>query len=182
MPAPTEAATAQAVNPEHAEASTRAGDAGAQPLRVLIAGRVEHLRGRTALDDASAVHDDRLVGDLTDDREVVADEHVGHAGPVADVGEQVEDLRLDRDIERRDGLVEDDHPRLGGERPRDRDALALAARERAREGHGTGGRRARPGLPSSRACAARAALEPPRCRRRTSSIACAALWRGSRLE
>ena len=52
---------------------------------------------------------------------------------VADVGEQVEDLGLDRDVERRDRLVEDDHARLGGERAGDRDALALAARERARE-------------------------------------------------
>ena len=57
------------------------------------------------------------------------DEEVRHAGLLADVGEQVEHLRLHGDVERRDGLVEDEHARLGGEGARDGDALALAARE-----------------------------------------------------
>ena len=137
-------------------------------------GRVEHLRGRPALDDAAAVHDDRLVGDLAHDREVVADEDVGDAGALADVGEQVEDLRLDRDVERGDGLVEDDHARLGRERAGDRDALALAARQRARQ-------RARLALVEpdelaqlAHARARRSASSRLRCRRSTSSIACSA--------
>ena len=102
---------------------------------------------------------------------------------LADVGEQVEDLRLDRDVERGDRLVEDQHARLGRERARDRDALALAAGQRARAGRGSGARRGRPGRPARATRAARARPStPPRCRRSTSSIACAALWRGSRLE
>ena len=48
----------------------------------------------------------------------------------ADVGQQVEDLGLDGDVERRHGLVEDDQPRLGRQGPGDRDPLALAARQR----------------------------------------------------
>ena len=42
------------------------------------------------------------------------------------------DLRLDRDVERRDRLVGDDELRLQDERARDADALALAARELVR--------------------------------------------------
>ena len=48
------------------------------------------------------------------------------------VAQQVEDLRLDRDVERGDRLVGDDHLRLQRERARDADALALAARELVR--------------------------------------------------
>ena len=47
--------------------------------------------------------------------------------------EQVDDLRLDRDVERGDGLVADEHVRLHGERAGDRDALALAAGELVRK-------------------------------------------------
>ena len=46
--------------------------------------------------------------------------------------QQVQDLRLDRDVERRDRLVADDQARLDGERARDADALALPAGELVR--------------------------------------------------
>ena len=46
--------------------------------------------------------------------------------------EQVDDLRLDRDVERRDGLVGDDQLRVQGERAGDADPLALAAGELVR--------------------------------------------------
>ena len=46
--------------------------------------------------------------------------------------EQVDDLRLDRHVERRDRLVADDEPRLDRERARDADPLALAAGELVR--------------------------------------------------
>ncbi len=46
--------------------------------------------------------------------------------------EQVNDLRLDRDVERGDRLVRDDEVRLDGERARNADALTLAARELVR--------------------------------------------------
>ena len=46
--------------------------------------------------------------------------------------EQVDDLRLDRDVERRDRLVGDDEVGVERERARDADALALAARELVR--------------------------------------------------
>ena len=46
--------------------------------------------------------------------------------------EQVEDLRLDRDVERRHRLVADDQLGLGDQRPGDADALRLPARELVR--------------------------------------------------
>ena len=57
------------------------------------------------------------------------DEQVGEAEPLLQVDQQVDDLRLDVDVERRDRLVGDDEVRLDRERARDGDALALAAGE-----------------------------------------------------
>src|SRR5256885_10623543 len=48
----------------------------------------------------------------------------------SEVLEEVDDLRLDRDVERRDRLVADDERGLHGERPRDAHALALSAGDR----------------------------------------------------
>ena len=45
----------------------------------------------------------------------------------ADLGEQLQDLRLHGDVERGGRLVGDQQVRLVGERHRDHDALALAA-------------------------------------------------------
>ena len=53
---------------------------------------------------------------------------IGQAEALLQILHQVEDLRLHRDVERRDGLVRDDEIGLDRERPRDADALALAAR------------------------------------------------------
>ena len=60
------------------------------------------------------------------------DEHVGQVELVLQVLEQVDDLRLDRDVQRRHRLV--GHDQLGPQRERagDADALALAAGELVR--------------------------------------------------
>ena len=49
------------------------------------------------------------------------------AEPRLQVQQQVDDLGLDRDVERRDRLVGDEQLGLDGERAGDADALALAA-------------------------------------------------------
>ena len=102
------------------------GNAGPQQPGVLLLGVIEHACVAAALDDAAAVEHDDIVGDLADHGEVVADQQVRDAGLLADVGEQVEDLGLDRDIERGDALVEDDQLRFGGEGAGDGDSLTLA--------------------------------------------------------
>ena len=84
---------------------------------------------RRALDDAAEIHHRDAVGDVLHHREVVRDEDIGEPEPPLQVAQQIEDLRADRDVERRDRLVADDQLRLDRERARDGDALALAAGE-----------------------------------------------------
>src|SRR3954465_14701192 len=88
---------------------------------------------RPKLDGAAEVHDHHAVRDMADDVPIVGDEDVGGPEVVLQVLEQVEDLRLDRDVERRHRLVADDQLRIDRERTRDADALALAAGELVRE-------------------------------------------------
>ncbi len=57
------------------------------------------------------VHDHHAVRDVADDVQIVRDEDVGEAELALEVLEQVEDLRLDRDVERRYRLVADDELR-----------------------------------------------------------------------
>ena len=94
-----------------------------------MSGSRYEIRRRRELDDLAEVHHGDAVGDVLDDREVVRDEQVGEAAIALQVLHQVDDLRLHRDVERRDRLVADDEARLDGERARDADALALAAGE-----------------------------------------------------
>src|SRR5207244_954800 len=56
-------------------------------------------------------------------------EDVGEAVVSAEAAEEVQDLRLDRDVEGGGRLVEEEHARLEDEGARDRHALALAPRE-----------------------------------------------------
>ena len=95
-------------------------------------GAAQTLLGRPDLDDLAEVHDGDAVGDLAHDREVVGDEHVGRPELLLEVLEQVDDLRLDRHVERRDRLVGDDELRAQRERAGDPDPLALAAGELVR--------------------------------------------------
>ena len=64
---------------------------------------------------------------MLDHREVVRDEQVGQAELALQVAQQVDDLRLHRDVERRHRLVADDQARVERERAGDADALALPA-------------------------------------------------------
>ena len=75
------------------------------------------------------VHDGDAVGDVLDDRKVVADEDVGDVVLALQAVEQVEDLGLDGHVECRDGLVAHDDLGAQGQGAGDVDALALAARE-----------------------------------------------------
>ena len=93
--------------------------------------------------------------------EIVRDEQHRQAEPVLQVEQQVDDLRLHRDVERRDRLVGDDQRRIERQRARDADALALAAGERVRKARARGGRQADQ---IEQLAHALAALAPPACR------------------
>ena len=88
----------------------------------------ELLRGRQ-LDDLAEVHHRDSVGDVADDGEVVGDEEVRQVEVLLQLDEEVQHLRLDRDVERRHRLVGDDELRPEHEGAREADALPLAAAE-----------------------------------------------------
>ena len=92
---------------------------------------VEVVGGRE-LHDLAEVHDRDPVGDVPDDGEVVRDEEVGEVEVALQLLHQVDDLRLDRDVERGDRLVADEEVGVERERAGEADALALAAGELVR--------------------------------------------------
>ena len=87
---------------------------------------------RRGLDDPAEIHHRNALGDVLDNRQIVGDEEIGEPELLLQVLQQVDDLGLDRHVQRRHRLVADDQLGLDGERPRDADALALAAGELVR--------------------------------------------------
>ena len=75
------------------------------------------------------VHDGNLVADVLHHRQIVGDEQERQVQLLLQVAQQVQDLGLNRDIQRRDGFVADDEVRLQCQCAGDADALTLAARE-----------------------------------------------------
>ena len=108
------------------------GDRVDQAARVRVRRPLVDVVGRADLDELAEVHDADRVGQVLDDGEVVRDDDVGQLVHPLQLAHQVEDLRLDRDVECRDGLVGDDQLRVQRERPGQPDALALPARELVR--------------------------------------------------
>ena len=87
----------------------------------------EHARGFPRFDNLSVLHHNHIVGDAPDNVEVVGDEQHRHAELGLQVFEQLEDLRLHGDVERRRRLVGDQEIGVVGERHGDHHALALTA-------------------------------------------------------
>ena len=94
------------------------------------------------LDDLAEVHHRDPVGDVLHHAEIVGDEQIGQLELGLQVLHQVDDLGLDRDVERRDRLVADDELGMERQRAGDADALALAAGELVREALGVVAREA----------------------------------------
>jgi hypothetical protein len=86
------------------------------------------------LDDPPGVHHGDVVGDLGDHAEIVGDHHDRGVELGAQPLDEVEDLGLDRHVERRRRLVGDDQLGVVDERHGDHHALAHAARELVRVG------------------------------------------------
>src|SRR6185437_5751139 len=100
-----------------------------QRLCVRVRRALEDVVSRPDLDDLSEIHHRDAVGDVTDEREVVGDEERCETEVALQRLEQIDDLRADRHVQRRDGLVEDHHLRVEGERTGEADALALPTGE-----------------------------------------------------
>ena len=90
-----------------------------------MARRSKERGGAGLLDDDAQIHDCHAVGDMTHHAEIVADEQVREATLVAEVLEELQDLRLDRDIQCAYWLIGDDQFRIDRQRPGDADPLPL---------------------------------------------------------
>jgi hypothetical protein len=74
-------------------------------------GRREDVARRGLLDDPSGVHHGDAVDETGDDPEVVCHPHDCHPGLGVELLDELEDLLLDRHIERRRRLIRDEHAR-----------------------------------------------------------------------
>ena len=88
---------------------------------------LQDIAGRPALDDAALMHDHDPVGDLGDDAKIMGDQQHAHPALTLEPGDQLEDLALRGDVERRGRLVGDQQMRFQRHRHRDHHALALSA-------------------------------------------------------
>ena len=95
----------------------------------LVGGLLVEVARRADLLDAAVVEDDDLLGDLHRLLLVVRDEDGRHVHLVVEAAQPGAQLLAHRGVERAERLVEQQHPRLDGERARQRHALALAAGE-----------------------------------------------------
>ncbi len=98
-----------------------------QRLRVGVARILEHVLRGALLADLAVAHHDDVVGDLAHHGQIVGDEQHRHLVLLLQRGDEVEDLLLDRHVERRRRLVGDQQLGLAGDRHRDHHPLLLAA-------------------------------------------------------
>ena len=100
-----------------------------QHARIGMTGVAKERSRGSRLDDAAEIHDGDMIADVPHDPQVVRDEEIGKTAFRLNVLQQVDDLRLDRDVERGDRLVGDDQRRVESEGTGDGKALALPAGE-----------------------------------------------------
>ena len=96
---------------------------------VVVGGGADHLVRRTDLDDLAVAHDEDPVAELERLGEVVGDEDAGLLQLVLEPDDLVLHVAADQRVEGRERLVEEQHPRVAGQRPRQPDALLHAAGE-----------------------------------------------------
>ena len=95
-------------------------------VRVLRSG--EHLGRRSLLDQFARTNHTDALAVLRDDAEVMCHEQQRSVAGVDLLHDEVEDLALDRDVERRRRIVGDDQHRVMHQRQRDDEAVSPAAR------------------------------------------------------
>ena len=94
-----------------------------------MARALEQIIGARLLDLAAGIHHHHPVGVLGDDPHIVGDQDDRGAQRILQLPHQIEDLGLDRHIERCRRLVGDQQLRVARQRHRDHRALAHAARK-----------------------------------------------------
>jgi hypothetical protein len=92
-----------------------------------MGGRAKQRPARPELHAAAGIHHQHMIGDAGQQAEVMRDHDDGGVELAPHLVEQLDDLRLHRDVQRRRRLIGDDQRRLEDQRHRDHDALAHAA-------------------------------------------------------
>ena len=108
------------------------GDAIQQVRGVGVARVGEQSLAGRQLDEVAGIHDGHPVGQAGHHAEIVGDHHQRGPVPGDDRSQQLEDLRLDADVQRCRRLVGEYELRLARERHRNHHALAHAAAELVR--------------------------------------------------
>ena len=88
--------------------------------------------GLAVLHQIAQVHNADSVGDMLDDGQIVGDEKIRQVALFLQGFQQVDDLRLNGDVQRGDRLIADDELGVQGQRTGNADTLALAAGELVR--------------------------------------------------
>ena len=109
------------------------GNGRQQRLGIGMLGVRKQFFGRRDLDDLTQIHHRDMVAGVGHHGEVVGYEQERQPQFLLQGIQQVEDVRLDRHVERGDTFVGHQKTRIADQRPGDRDALALAAREGMRK-------------------------------------------------
>lgn len=79
------------------------------------------------LNQFTEVHHGDSIADVLDDKEMMGDKEVREVELLPQFMEEIQYLRLHRDIQRRGGLIEDDELRVRGNGPGNGYALSLTA-------------------------------------------------------
>ena len=93
---------------------------------------IENFSRFTGFYDFSLIHHGNAVRDVVDDAEVVRNKNHGEAEVLLKLFDEIENLRLDRDIQRGDWFIRDDELGFRRQRPGDGNALTLATRKLVR--------------------------------------------------
>ena len=100
---------------------------GKERLGVGMQRAREELLGFRKLHHAAQIHHADHVAHVAHGAQMMGDEEIAVALGLLEGFQEVHDLRADRHIQRGHGLVEHDHPGVGGDGPGDGEPLALAA-------------------------------------------------------
>jgi len=112
-------------------ASTGAGVKGGGKERDSVRVRRVgiHLIHAAHFNDPAEVHDRDLIRDVPDDGQIVRDKQIGDAELALQPSQEVDDLCLDRNVERAHWFIANDQIRVDSDRSGDPDPLALSTAE-----------------------------------------------------
>ena len=85
-----------------------ARDGAEERARVGMLRAFHDVEGRADFDDFALIHHRDAVGDVFHDGQVVGDKDEREVETADEIGEEIQDLRLDGDVEGGDGFVGDD--------------------------------------------------------------------------